>query len=140
MVLGQHLIGQPLVRFLGLNLAAAVDHAGFVNQDAYVDLIIGAPYAKNDENEQAGCVYLYHGSSTQDGFEPIYERVCADMEADDTSDPQFGASVAGVGDVNGDGRDDVLIGSPGAENEAGVVSGCVYLYPGCEYELGNRRS
>ena len=43
---------------------------------------------------------------------------------------QFGFSVAGVGDVNGDGRSDVLVGAPGYSNGAGESLGRVFLYLG----------
>ncbi len=41
-----------------------------------------------------------------------------------------GANVAGAGDVDGDGRGDILIAAPGAKNDQGQVTGAVYLIYG----------
>lgn len=125
----------------GAQFGAAVGVAGLVNNDAFPDVIIGAPYAKNDQNEQAGCVYLFQGNPITGSLEaiPAWEQ-CGDIEDglpdEEIIRPQFGASVAGVGDVNGDGRDDVLVGSPTAKNEElDIVTGCVYLYLGSDTGL-----
>lgn len=116
----------------GAQFGAAVDLAGFVNNDAFPDIIVGAPYAKNNQDQPAGCVYLFQKSSLASDYAST--KICGVMEPDDLK-PQFGASVAGVGDVNGDGRDDVLVGSPYAKNEQGIVSGCVYLFFGSDSGL-----
>lgn len=120
----------------GAQFGGAVDFAGFVNDDSYPDIVIGAPYAKNAQGEQAGCVYLFHGNSSETGLDltPAWKK-CGDIDDDLLEEeiirPQFGASVAGLGDVNGDGHADVLVGSPYAENEElDIVTGCVYLYLG----------
>lgn len=42
---------------------------------------------------------------------------------------QFGFSVAGAGDFNGDGKDDILVGAPWA-NTFGTDSGAAYVYYG----------
>lgn len=42
----------------------------------------------------------------------------------------FGRSVAGVGDVNNDGCDDFLVGSPSFKSLDGVSPGKVHLYSG----------
>ena len=42
---------------------------------------------------------------------------------------RFGASLAGAGDVDGDGYDDVLVGAPGYE-DVGVPGGRAYLFHG----------
>ncbi len=124
----------------GAQFGAAVDFAGFVNDDSYPDIVIGAPYARNAQGEQAGCVYLFHGNSSDIELDltPAWKQ-CGDIDDDlleeEIIKPQFGASVAGVGDVNGDGRDDVLVGSPYAKNELGIVTGCVYLFFGSEAGL-----
>jgi hypothetical protein len=47
----------------------------------------------------------------------------------DTDDAMLGASVAGPGDVDADGTDDVWLGAPGA-NGNGAQSGGAFLYYG----------
>jgi len=124
----------------GAQFGAAVDFAGFVNDDSYPDIVIGAPYARNAQGEQAGCVYLFHGNSSDIELDltPAWKQ-CGDIDDDlleeEIIKPQFGASVAGLGDVNGDGYADVLVGSPYAENDQDIVTGCVYLYLGTDTGL-----
>ncbi len=47
-----------------------------------------------------------------------------------TASDLSGFSVAGAGDVNGDGRDDVIIGANGADNNSRGLSGSSYVIYG----------
>lgn len=44
-----------------------------------------------------------------------------------SSSDEAGVSVAGAGDMNGDGRDDVIVGAPGADNNGRMNSGSAYV-------------
>jgi len=83
----------------------AVDWAGDVNGDGYGDLIIGAEGYSNGQTEE-GAAYLYLGGSS--GPSALPDAV---LEID-AGGAHFGFSVAGAGDVNGDGYSDVIIGAP----------------------------
>jgi signal transduction histidine kinase len=86
-------------------LGYSVSTAGDVNGDGFDDVIVGVPYATDGQyNEGAALVFL----GSKNGLKyPAHWTV----ESDHTE--QFmGTIVAGVGDVNGDGFDDVLIGAP----------------------------
>jgi len=104
--------GQNTFDCFGLALAAAGD----VNGDGYADVIVGA-YGHNSERGQA---YVYLGSIS--GLRPIAAFTASGENAGD----DFGWSVASVGDVNGDGYADVMIGAP----SYGSSRGRVYLYYG----------
>src|SRR5262245_14245258 len=78
--------------------------AGNVNGDPYDDVIVGArTYANNYDDE--GKVWLYLGSAA--GLSPTaiwtHEGGANDM--------RLGVSVASAGDVNGDNKDDVVVGA-----------------------------
>jgi len=84
--------------------------AGDVNGDGVPDYIIGAPYADPGGISSSGCAYVYSGASGA----LLYQKNGTLVNE------VLGASVAGAGDVNGDGRDDFIIGT---KTQAYVYSG-----------------
>ncbi len=104
----------------------SVASAGDVNGDGIGDLIIGAVLADPGGRGGAGETYVVFGSAG--GFAASLDLSALDgsngfvidgIDADDAS----GISVAGAGDVNGDGYDDLIIGAinadPGGRSNAG---------------------
>ncbi len=85
----------------------SVSGAGDVNGDGYDDVVIGAPL--NDMGgTDAGRVYIYYGSSTLNDWDDVF---ITGMYANSAGEKK-GWSVSGVGDVNGDTYDDIVIGAP----------------------------
>lgn len=107
--------------------ATAVSPAGDVNGDGYMDFLIAAP--GNDAAAlDAGQVYLFFGGPdgwTRDTSLGEADVVFRGENANDAA----GSSVAGVGDVNGDGYADFVIGAPN-NAEAGTRAGQAYLFLG----------
>jgi hypothetical protein len=101
----------------GGELALALTCAGDIDGDGYADLAIGAPGAVDG----AGRVHVYLGGPT--GLPDVPD---ASIDAPATSNGRFGGSLAGVGDVDGDGYADLLVGAIGA----GVTPGRAYLFRG----------
>ncbi len=101
----------------------SVANAGDINGDGYDDLVIGAPSASPNGNSKAGKTYVAFGSNANSAGSAIDLSsldgsngfVLNGVDAEDYS----GASVAGVGDVNGDGYDDIIIGAYVADGYAG---------------------
>lgn len=92
---------------------------GDINGDGHDDVAVGLPGIDVEwgEDHLAGAVWVFHGND--EGLsEPI-------RLARPSGVSSFGASVAGGGDVNGDGLDDVLVGTltDGAYVFLGVASG-----------------
>ena len=103
------------------HVGSSVARVGDVNGDGFQDLAVGA-YLEDTGGINAGAVYLMMG--------PVSGTILVD-----NSDGGFigqgdgdraGWSIAGPGDVNGDGIDDVLVGAP--DNDAnGNNAGAAYL-------------
>jgi hypothetical protein len=102
--------------------AIEVDMAGDVNGDGYTDIIIGSPWFNTGFTEM-GRVLMYYGSP--DG--PALTESWVVWGTQDQQD--FGTSVSHAGDVNGDGYDDVIVGSPYYDNPE-PLEGRAYLYLG----------
>lgn len=120
-----------------INGVAANDQSGFVvsaagdlNGDGVDDLAIGAARADGTAGSDSGSTYIVFGRSgvpfpsllglaTLDGTSGF--RIDGVAAGDNSGD-----AVANAGDVNGDGRDDLVIGAPFADN-AGTSSGSSYV-------------
>ena len=101
--------------------------AGDVNGDGYDDIL--AAGVSNDENGPlAGQVYLILGGAG--GWSPDVSLGVADASFwGEHPGDELGSRMASAGDVNGDGLDDLLLGSP-FNDEGGNLAGQVYLVLG----------
>ena len=92
-----------------------------VNGDGFADLIVGIPTPRSFNNlETDGDALVFSGS---DGS--LLFNLSANFIFDEYGffvGDEFGSSVSGVGDVNGDGVDDYIVGAPnGGANNGGYV-------------------
>lgn len=92
-------------------LGDAVGGAGDVDGDGYDDVIVAAPY-DDISGTNSGRVFVYSG---------LTGTLLHEFPGN-AANNWFGASVAGAGDVNGDGYDDVFVGAPqNAKNDPGFA-------------------
>ncbi|RMH04190.1 MAG: hypothetical protein D6702_03660, partial [Planctomycetota bacterium] len=108
----------------GWSLAAVGD----VDGDGVDDLLVGAPQADPGGLAEAGAAEVRSGA---DGSLIL---ALAGPEAGDL----FGWSVAGPGDVDGDGVPDLLVGARGASPGGVVSAGSVLLHSGADGSLLQR--
>lgn len=107
---------------------AAVAGAGDVDGDGFADVLIGASGASRG-GVNWGVAYVFHGGA--DGPDRYRPRILRLGSA--TNYDHFGFAVAGAGDVDGDGYDDIAVGSPGADlagERAGTDRGAVFVFHG----------
>jgi hypothetical protein len=102
------------------NLGFSVAGAGDVNADGYSDVIVGAPQFDNGLTDE-GVAFIYHGSASG------INAVAAAMVESNQLGANLGFSVAGAGDVNGDGYSDIIVGAPYYDNgQADEGRGFIY--------------
>jgi len=106
----------------GALFGSSVASAGDVNGDGYDDVIVGAELWDGVAGDR-GAAFVYLGSASGLAATPAWT-----VEGDQ-SGTLFGVSVAGAGDVNGDGYDDVIVGDPYSMNDD-VQEGRVFVYLG----------
>jgi hypothetical protein len=114
------LVGESESDYAG-NFTAA---AGDVDADGLRDILIGA-FRVDDAGDRAGAAYLVQGGVTGTlSLSDADAKLVGEAELDEA-----GVSVAGAGDVDADGHDDLLVGAWG-NDDGGPFTGAAYLVRG----------
>ncbi|NIW83599.1 MAG: hypothetical protein GWN18_13810, partial [Thermoplasmata archaeon] len=116
-------VGENAYDHSGISVAGAGD----VNGDGLDDILIGAD-RNDDGGSDAGKTYLILGRRTGWTSDVDLSRANATFIGEDQDD-NAGQAVAGAGDVDGDGYDDILIGAPGV-HQGSIWRGKTYLIAG----------
>ena len=108
---------------VGSSFGHSVSTAGDVNGDGYDDAIVGAIRYDNGQADE-GRVFVFHGSA--EGLSTIPNWTAeGDLEY-----TWFGYSVGTAGDVNGDGYDDVIVGTAWYYDNDQYQEGRAFVYFG----------
>ncbi len=109
----------------------SVDAAGDVNADGRDDVILGAIAADNNTRTDSGSAYVIYGQSQNSAIDLSALTSAQGFRIDGAAaGDRGGVSVAGVGDMNGDGRDDLAVAASLADNNSRTDSGSVYVIYG----------
>ena len=113
----------------GSRFGAALANAGDLNGDGTQDAAIGAPLASAGGPVTNGQAFAYFGGRS--GLSLAYDFT----EAGEAGNDLFGAFVAGAGDLDGDGRDDLAVAAPGRDLNGLTDGGALYLYSGARIRM-----
>ncbi len=109
----------------------AVDGLGDVNGNGTSDFLVSA-YDENHPGNQIGAVHVYEGYTGQ-RVTSYRSEPGSGFNYDD-----YGFAAANAGDIDGDGRNDVIIGAPGWKDFDFRGRAYTYLSPSREHALRRR--
>ncbi len=109
----------------GDQFGKSVAPAGDMNLDGHTDYLIGAPFARQTNGDISGRAYAYSGADGQ--LLATYESTSVGGE--------FGACVTSIGDVDGDGIPDVLVGEPKGGTNPMTTPGSFSVFSGLSNTL-----
>lgn len=114
--------------FSGGDFGHSVAWIGHFNDDAYDDVVIGAPWG-DYHLSFAGCAYVFFGGDYESGTNFTAGEANRTFVGSNEVD-RFGWSVASAGHFNRDEYDDIVIGAPKSDYMLGHPHGDVYIFYG----------
>ncbi len=115
--------------------------AGDFNGDGRDDLAIGAPGAGGKSAPDAGAVVVLYGSKSgliAKGSHYLREG-SGGVDGSAVSGDLFGSALAAA-DFDGDGRDDLAVGTPGQDVDGAPAAGAVVVFAGTKSGIAEQQS
>ncbi len=109
---------------------------GDFDNDGFDDLVVGGPGESLDFAPKSGAIFIVPGSSA--GLSPGRFLTQSDAYVTNENGDLFGDSLV-VGDLNGDGFEDLVVGAPGKSLGSHPQSGMVFVFTGAVGGLSEGR-
>jgi len=106
----------------GEMFGTAVAGLGDLNGDGKDDLAVSAPFRDVSGIQDAGAVLIVSGATGA--------LIRTIVNPSPVFNDQFGAFLAAVGDLDADGKTDLIVGAPRKDTAAGTDAGSAYVYSG----------
>lgn len=111
-------------------VGVAVAGAGDVDGDGFDDVLVGAPLSGPLGRSTAGQAFVVYGRSAVTPVDLASPGAAASAIQGDATQSQAGTAVAGLGDTNGDGLSDVVVGAPMRKVGNNTSTGIAYVVLG----------
>jgi hypothetical protein len=109
---------------------SSVASAGDMNGDGYADVMVGAYRADRLSRTDAGSSYVIYGQPAQMSIDLAMPLGSGALQVEGPAAGALGGVAAPAGDVNGDGRPDMIVGAPYADPLARTDAGSSYVVYG----------
>ena len=103
---------------------------GWIDGDAYGDLLIGAPLASAPGLSFSGMAYIIYGGQNPDSVIDIASTTWPLVAVYAESSGDFFGNACVLADINGDTYSDMIIGAPQAQPLGRSAAGITYVIPG----------
>jgi hypothetical protein len=110
-----------------------LDRAGDLDRDGSEDLVIGAPAMAGFGGSGAAATYVLYGTPERLSGTISLSQTAARLVGEEPDD-RPGLGVAGAGDLDRDGFDDLLVGAD-LEDTGGLNAGAAYVFYGSQDRL-----
>ncbi|XP_045132210.1 integrin alpha-5-like [Portunus trituberculatus] len=110
-----------------------------MNGDGLEDLAVGAPFYNSEGGPyDQGAIFIYMQIGPEYDVYKMEEEDNAPQRKGSKLFSRFGSCLAAIGDLDGDGYEDLAVGAPFEEVGSGedAATGVVYIYMGSEEGLG----
>ncbi|MGB5537010.1 MAG: integrin alpha [Thiogranum sp.] len=109
----------------GDRFGSAVANIGDLDDDGIIDLAVGAPQNDDGGQDRGATWILFMDDNGEVGSESIISSG-NNFDGNLSDGDQFGSAVASIGDLDGDGINDITIGAP-LDNDGGTDRGAVWV-------------